>query len=143
MDLRQISDGDWGITALHQTNQTDKPCEISVRHTACTGCGFVTRYENMSNLEQHYITSGTDDKELADRLTVIQHMERPERLGSTSRWEHRIISHICRSSFLLSLQKRSLHQVCKLDTVECSSVRTCEAHWRRYSTCQQAASRWV
>jgi hypothetical protein len=47
-----------------------------------TGCGFVSKYQNTSNLENHYVTAGTDHKELADRLTSIQHIDRQERLGS-------------------------------------------------------------
>ncbi len=52
--------------------------------TVCTvsGCGFVTKYQNTSNLENHYATAGTDHKELADRLTSMQHIDRQERLGS-------------------------------------------------------------
>ncbi len=59
-------------------------CDITVRHAACTvsGCGFVTKYQNTSNLENQYVTAGTDHKELADRLTSIQHIDRQERLGS-------------------------------------------------------------
>ncbi len=29
------------------------------------------------------------------------------------------------------------------DSVECSSVWRCEAHWRHWSSCKQAAIRWV
>ena len=61
-------------------------CDISVRHAACTvpGCGFVAKYQNTSNLENHYVTAGTDHKELADRLTAIHHIDRQERLGSAA-----------------------------------------------------------
>jgi hypothetical protein len=60
--------------------------DITVRHTTCTvtGCGFVTKYQNTSNLENHYVTAGTDHKEFVDRLTSIQHIDRQERLGSAS-----------------------------------------------------------
>jgi hypothetical protein len=32
-----------------------EPCHVGVRHAACTvpKCGFVIRYQNTSNLEQH------------------------------------------------------------------------------------------
>ncbi len=61
-------------------------CDINVRHVSCTvpGCGFVTRYQNTSNLENHYVTTGTDHKELTDRLTSMDHIDRQERLGSTT-----------------------------------------------------------
>jgi hypothetical protein len=49
-----------------------------------SGCGFVTKYQNTSNLENHYVTVGTDYKELADRLTSIQHIDRQEMLGSAA-----------------------------------------------------------
>jgi hypothetical protein len=57
-----------------------------VRHVACTvsGCGFVTRYQNTSNLENHYITAGTDHKDLEDRLTTMQHTDRQDMLGSAT-----------------------------------------------------------
>ena len=48
-----------------------------------TGCVFVDRCQNTSNLENHYVTAGTDHKELTDRLTVI-HIDRQERLGSAA-----------------------------------------------------------
>ena len=68
---------------IRHTKQTN-PCEVGVRHAVCTvtGCGFVIRYQNTSDLEQHYVRGGTDHKELADRLTGMQHLERQERLGS-------------------------------------------------------------
>jgi hypothetical protein len=47
-----------------------------------TKCGFVVRYQNTSNLEQHYIRGGTDHKELADRLAAMQQLERQDKLGS-------------------------------------------------------------
>ncbi len=42
--------------------------DISLRHTSWTvsGCGFVTRYQNTSNLENHYVTVGTNHKQLVD-----------------------------------------------------------------------------
>ncbi len=44
----------------------------------------MAKYQNTSNLENHYVTAGTDHKELADRLTSMQHIERQERLGSAA-----------------------------------------------------------
>ncbi len=40
--------------------------DITVRYAVCTvsGCGFVVKYQNTSNLENHYVTGGTDHKEL-------------------------------------------------------------------------------
>ena len=40
---------------IQRTKQTE-PCHVGVRHAACTvpKCGFVIRYQNTSNLEQHY-----------------------------------------------------------------------------------------
>jgi hypothetical protein len=57
-----------------------------VSDAACivSGCGFVAKYQNTSNLENHYVTGGTDYKELADRLTSIQHIDSQERLGSVA-----------------------------------------------------------
>ena len=54
--------------------------------SVCTvsGCGFVAKYQNTSNLENHYVTDGTDHKELSDRLTAMQHIDRQERLGSAT-----------------------------------------------------------
>jgi hypothetical protein len=49
-----------------------------------SGCGFVAKYQNTSNLKNHYVTAGTDHKELADRLTSIHHIDRQERLGSAA-----------------------------------------------------------
>ena len=48
------------------------------------GCGFVAKYQNTSNLENHYATAGTDHKELADRLTSMQYIDRQARLGSAA-----------------------------------------------------------
>jgi len=44
---------------IHRTKQKN-PCDVAVRHAACTvpTCGFVVRYQNTSNLEQHYIRGG-------------------------------------------------------------------------------------
>ncbi len=42
----------------------------------------MVKYQDTSNLENLYITSGTDHKELVDRLTSMQHIDREERLGS-------------------------------------------------------------
>jgi type I site-specific restriction endonuclease len=45
-------------------------------------CGFVVRYQNTSNLEQHYIRGGPDHKELADRLAGMQQLDRQQKLAS-------------------------------------------------------------
>ncbi len=73
----------WFCQCMKRTKQSTT-CDISVRHTSYTvsGCEFVARYQNTSNLENHYVTTGTDHKELADRLTAIHHIDRKERLGS-------------------------------------------------------------
>ena len=86
VDYGHVSDGNRGFLSVHETNQTQHDFDISVRHASCTvtGCAFVARYQNTSNLENHCVTAGTDHKELADRLTVVQHFVRQERLGSTS-----------------------------------------------------------
>ncbi len=44
----------------------------------------MAKYQNTSNLENHYVTAGTDHKEFADRLTSMQHIDRQERLGSAA-----------------------------------------------------------
>jgi hypothetical protein len=44
----------------------------------------VAKYQNTSNLENHYITTGTDHEELADRMTSMHHIDRQERLGSAA-----------------------------------------------------------
>ena len=51
---------------------------------AVSGCGFVTRYQNTSNLENHYIRAGTDHTELADRLTTMQDTDSQDSLGSVA-----------------------------------------------------------
>jgi hypothetical protein len=60
-----------------------------------SGCGFVAKYQNTSNLENHYVTARTDHKELADRLTSMQHIDRQERLGSAAdgriAWSHTFV----------------------------------------------------
>ena len=60
----------WFRKYMKRTKQ-NTDYDISVRHASCTvpGCGFVAKYQNTSNLENHYATAGTDHKELADRLT--------------------------------------------------------------------------
>jgi hypothetical protein len=65
------------------TGDSCQRMKISIRHAACTvpGCAFVARYQNTSNLENHYVTAGTDHKELADRLNAMQHSDKHERLG--------------------------------------------------------------
>ena len=35
-------------------------------------------------MENHYVTAGTDHKELVDRLTAMQHIDTQERLGSVA-----------------------------------------------------------
>ncbi len=44
----------------------------------------MAKYQHTSNLENHYVTAGTNHKELADRLTSMQHIDRQERLGSAA-----------------------------------------------------------
>jgi hypothetical protein len=63
-----------------------KSCEVGVRHAKCTvpGCGFVFRYQNTFNLEQHYVRVGADHKELADQKSGMLHLKRQERLGSAA-----------------------------------------------------------
>jgi hypothetical protein len=50
----------------------------------CLKCGFVIRYQNTSNLEQHYIRGGLDHNELVGRLTVMQQMEGGMQLGDAT-----------------------------------------------------------
>ena len=66
----------WLCQCMKRTKQSTA-CDISVRHVSCTvsWCVFVVRYQNTSNLENHYVTVGTDHKELADRLTVMHHID--------------------------------------------------------------------
>ncbi len=77
VDSRHVSDGDRGILPVYPTHQTNgsvpRWCSGHVRHVTCTvpKCGFVIRYQNTSNLEQHYIRVGLDHKELVYRLTAI------------------------------------------------------------------------
>ncbi len=70
---------------LLHNKQTD-PCHVGVRHATCTvpKCGFVIRYQNTSNLEQHYIRGGLDHKELAGRLAAMQQLERGVQLGAAA-----------------------------------------------------------
>ncbi len=55
----------------------------------------MAKYQNTSNLENHYVTARTDHKELADRLTSMQHIDRQERLGSAAdgriAWSHTFV----------------------------------------------------
>ena len=44
----------------------------------------MAKYQNTSNPENHCVTSGTDHKKLADRLTAMHHIDRQERLGSAT-----------------------------------------------------------
>jgi hypothetical protein len=62
---------------IRRTKQKE-PCHVGVRHAACTvpKCGFVIRYQNTSNLEQHYIRGVLDHKELAGRLAEMQQAHR-------------------------------------------------------------------
>jgi hypothetical protein len=84
LGMFQMVTGD-SCQCMKRTKQSTT-CDITVRHATCTvsGCGFVVKYQNTSNLENHYVTSGTDHKELADRLTSMQHIDRQERLGSAA-----------------------------------------------------------
>ena len=68
LDMFQMVSGD-SCQCMKQTKQSTT-YDIKVRYAACTvsGCGFVTKYQNTSNLENHYVTGGNDHKELADRL---------------------------------------------------------------------------
>jgi hypothetical protein len=68
---------------IRRTKQTE-PCHVGVRHAASTvpKCGFVIRYQNTSNLEQHYIRGGLDHTELAGRLTATQQLDRGVHLGT-------------------------------------------------------------
>jgi hypothetical protein len=70
---------------MKRTNQSTVS-DITIRHETgtVTGCGFMVKYQNTSNLENHNVTVGTDHKELADRLTSMHHIDRKERLGSAS-----------------------------------------------------------
>jgi hypothetical protein len=54
-----------------------------MQYAQCLDVEF-TRYQNTSNQEDHNISSGTDHKELADRLAVMQHMDWQEGLGSAA-----------------------------------------------------------
>jgi RNase P subunit RPR2 len=40
--------------------------------TQCNKCGFVIRYQNTSNLDQHFIRGGLDHNELAGRLVSMK-----------------------------------------------------------------------
>ena len=82
MDMFQMVTGD-SCQCMKRTKQSTA-CDVSVRHASCTvsGRGFVVRYQNTSNLENHYVTTGTDHKELADRMTAMHNIDRQERLGS-------------------------------------------------------------
>ncbi len=44
----------------------------------------MAKYQNTCNLENHYVTAGTDHNELADQFTSMQHIDRQERLGSAA-----------------------------------------------------------
>ncbi len=83
LGMFQMVSGD-SCQCMKRTKQ-NTGCDITVRHATCTvsGCGFVTKYQKTSNLENHYVTVGTDHKELADRLTSM-HIDRQERLGSAA-----------------------------------------------------------
>jgi hypothetical protein len=81
VDSCHVPDGGWRQgTAL----SVQGSFEVGVRNAVYTvsKCGFVVRYQNTSNLEQHCIRGGTDHKELADRLTPMQQLERQDNLGS-------------------------------------------------------------
>jgi hypothetical protein len=76
MFLFQMVSGD-SCQCMKRTKKSTA-CDITVRHAVCkeSGCGFVAKNQNTSNLENHYVTVGTDHKELPDRLTSIQHIDR-------------------------------------------------------------------
>ena len=99
LGMFQMVSGD-SCQCMKRTKQSTA-CHITVRHAACTvqGCGFVVKYQNTSNLENHYATAGTDHKELADRLTSSKAYRQASEVGICSRWEDCIVSHICRSCF--------------------------------------------
>jgi hypothetical protein len=80
----------WWVGQCMKRTKQRTTCDITVRHATCTvaGCGFVVKYQNTSNLENQYVTTGTDHKKLADRLTSIHHIDRQERLGSV--WAFRM-----------------------------------------------------
>jgi hypothetical protein len=84
LDMFQMVTGD-SCQCMKRTKQSTA-CDITVRYASCTvsGCGFVAKYQNTSNLENHYVTGGTDHKELADRLTSIHHIDRQDKLGSVA-----------------------------------------------------------
>ncbi len=56
-------------------------------------CGFVIRYQNTSNLEQHYSRGGLDHKELAGRLAAIQQLERGVQMGVATHVSEDMTSH--------------------------------------------------
>ncbi len=66
LDMFQMVTGD-SCPCMKRTKESTA-CDITVRHATYTvsGCGFVVRYQNTSNLENHYVTTGTDHNELAD-----------------------------------------------------------------------------
>ncbi len=70
---------------IQRTKQTE-PCHVGVRHAACTvpKCGFVIRYQNTSNLDQHYIRGGLDHKELAGQLAATQQLDMGVQLGAAA-----------------------------------------------------------
>ena len=60
LGMFQMVSGD-SCQCMKRTKQSTA-CHITVRHASCTvpGCGFVAKYQNTSNLENHYVTAGTD-----------------------------------------------------------------------------------
>jgi hypothetical protein len=56
-------------------------------------CGFVIRYQNTSNLEQHYTIGGLDHKKLAGRLAAMQQLERGVKLGAAADGNEDMVSH--------------------------------------------------
>ena len=60
LGMFQMVTGD-SCQCMKRTKQSTA-CDITVRHAACTvpGCGFVAKYQNTSNLENHYVTAGTE-----------------------------------------------------------------------------------
>ena len=105
LDMFQMVTGEL-CQYIEHTKQTN-PCEIGVRHAVCTvpGCGHVIRYQKTSNLEHHYIRGGTDHKELADRFSGTQNLERQGKLGSAADGSM-TLSHTCNVSQRSCFERR-------------------------------------
>jgi hypothetical protein len=89
IDMFQMVTGESYQCIRH--NKQTYPCHVGVRHATCTvpKCGFVIRYQNTSNLEQHYIRGGLDHKELTGRLTAMQKLERGLHLREKGSLRHK------------------------------------------------------